>query len=45
MKNGIEQYHITYPKFMNGEAVVRNVKVKQNFGRYTWWVFIYIIQE
>jgi hypothetical protein len=33
MKNGVEQYHIVYPKFMNGNAVVRNVPVKQNFGR------------
>ena len=33
MKDGVEQYHIVYPKFMNGEAVVRNVPVKQNFGR------------
>ena len=33
MKNGVEQYHIVYPKFMNGNEVVRNVPVKQNFGR------------
>lgn len=33
MKNGVEQYHIVYPKFMNGEAVVRNVPTKQNFGK------------
>jgi hypothetical protein len=33
LKDGIEQYHSVYPKFMNGEAVVRNVTVKQNFGR------------
>jgi hypothetical protein len=32
MKDGIKQYHIVYPKFMNGEAVFRNVTVKQNFG-------------
>ena len=34
MKNGVEQLHIVYPKFKNGEAVVRNVKVQQNFGMY-----------
>ena len=33
MKNGVEQYHIVYPKLMNGEAVVRNVPTKQNFGK------------
>ena len=35
MKNGVEQLHVVYPKFKNGEAVVRNVKVQQNFGMYT----------
>ncbi|XP_028400848.1 uncharacterized protein LOC114523975 [Dendronephthya gigantea] len=30
MKDGVEQLHLL-PKFKNGEAVVRNVKVKQNF--------------
>ena len=33
MKNGVEQYNVVYPKFMNGEAVVRKVPVKQNFGK------------
>ncbi|XP_028418518.1 uncharacterized protein LOC114543922 [Dendronephthya gigantea] len=31
LKNGVEQYNVVYPKFMNGEAVVRKVPVKQNF--------------
>ncbi|CAB3995098.1 Hypothetical predicted protein [Paramuricea clavata] len=31
MENGVEQLHVVYPKFKNGEAVVRNVKVQQNF--------------
>ncbi|CAB3977283.1 Hypothetical predicted protein [Paramuricea clavata] len=31
MKNGVEQVHVVYPKFKNGEAVVRNLKVQQNF--------------
>ena len=34
MKNGVEQLHVVYPKFKNGEAVIRNVKVQQNFGVY-----------
>ena len=34
MKNGVEQLHAVYPKFKNGEAVIRNVKVQQNFGMY-----------
>ena len=33
MKNEVEQLHV-YPKFKNGEAVIRNVKVQQNFGMY-----------
>ncbi len=33
MKDGVEQYNIVYPKFMNGKAVVRKVTVKQNFGK------------
>ena len=34
MKDGVEQYNIVYPKFMNGEAVVRTVPVKQNLGKF-----------
>ena len=30
--NGVEHVHVVYPKFKNGEAVIRNVKVQQNFG-------------
>ena len=33
MKDGVEQYNVVYPKFMNGEAVVRKLPVKQNFGK------------
>lgn len=36
MKNGVNQIHVVYPKFENGEAVVRNVKVQQNFGMYIY---------
>ena len=33
-KNGDkDQVSVIYPKFKNGEAVVRNVRVKQNFGK------------
>ena len=28
-----ERLKITYPKFKNGEATVRNVRVAQNFGK------------
>ena len=31
--NGATQVKVHYPKFKNGEAVVRNVKVAQNFGK------------
>jgi hypothetical protein len=30
--DGTEQIKIVYPKFKNGEATVRNVKVKPNYG-------------
>lgn len=30
--DGAEMVKISYPKFKNGEATVRNVRVKQNFG-------------
>ncbi len=35
MKDGVEQYNTVYPKFMNGEAVVRTVPVKQNFSKFS----------
>ena len=31
-KDGSEQIKVVYPKFKNGEATVRNVKVKPNYG-------------
>ena len=31
-KDGVERYNVVYPKFMNGEAVVRKITVQQNFG-------------
>jgi hypothetical protein len=31
MNNAVEQVHVVYPTFKNGEAVVRNVKVQPNF--------------
>ena len=36
MKDGVEQVHVVYPKFKNREAVIRNVKVQQNFGMYKY---------
>ena len=32
-EDGSEQIKIVYPKFKNGEATVRNVKVKPTYGR------------
>ena len=31
--DGSEQVSVIYPKFKNGEATVRSVKVKPNFGK------------
>lgn len=31
--NGEEHIKVVYPKFKNGEATVREIKVKANFGK------------
>ena len=31
--DGTEQLRISYPKFKNGAATVRNIAVRQNFGK------------
>jgi len=33
--DGVERVKVVYPKFKNGEATVRQVRVKQNFGEQT----------
>ena len=33
-KDNTEKVKITYPKFKNGEATVRQRRVKQNFGKF-----------
>ena len=30
--DGSEQIHVIYPKFKDGEATVRDVRIEQNFG-------------
>lgn len=32
--DGTQQVKVVWPKFKNGEAAVRDVKVKPNFGKY-----------
>lgn len=32
-KDGVAQVRLMYPKFKNGEATVRDVRVEQNFGK------------
>ena len=34
LPNGMEQVKLSYPKFKNGEATVRNVRVSPNYGTY-----------
>ena len=34
--DGSYQIGVTYPKFKNGEATIRDVKVKPNFGKQTF---------
>lgn len=33
-EDGIEQVGIVYPKFKNGEATVKSVRVEPNFSKY-----------
>ena len=35
-----EQLKMTYPKFKNGEAVVRNVRVSHNYGNTAFIIFL-----
>lgn len=39
--SGEEQVSVIYPKFKNGEATVRSVRVKQNFGKLTFTLLLY----
>ena len=32
-KDGVERVKVSYPKFKNGEATVRDVRVESNFGK------------
>lgn len=36
-----DQIKVTYPKFKNGEAIVRDVRVAQNFGK-SLCVYLYM---
>ena len=33
-EDGTEQVKVTWPKFLNGEAVVKDVRVAQNFCKF-----------
>ena len=33
-KDGVERVKVSYPKFKNGEASVRDVRVEPNFGKH-----------
>ncbi len=35
-KDGTTRMKVSYPKFKNGEATVRDVRVIQNFGKSTY---------
>ena len=42
--DGVERVKLSYPKFKNGEATVRDVRVQPNFGKpLDLQVFIFII--
>lgn len=32
--DNVKRVKVTYPKFKNGEATIRNVKIAQNFCKY-----------
>ena len=38
--DGEERIKVSYPKFKNGEATVREVRVQPNFGEQAWFFFL-----
>ena len=34
--DGVEGVKVSYPKFKNGEATVRNARITQNFGKHSF---------
>lgn len=40
--DGSEQVKIVYPKFKNGKATVKKVRVKPNYGKDTYNVSFYV---
>lgn len=36
--NGLEQVKVSYPKFKNGEATVRNARIVQNFSKQHFYI-------
>jgi hypothetical protein len=43
--DGSEQLVVVYPKFKNGEATVRDVKVAANFCKYVVLEVIFLVDE
>ena len=42
--DGVEQVKVSYPKFKNGEATVRNARIAQNFGKKHFYIpFLLVI--
>ena len=39
--SGKTQVKVVYPKFKNGEATVRSVRVGQNFGMIILWMLVF----
>ena len=43
--DGTEQLRVSYPKFKNGEATVRNICVAQKFGKKIFFIHLLYFRE
>ena len=42
--DGVERVKVSYPKFKNGEATVRDVRVRPNFRMYVVHKHVYLVR-
>ena len=42
-EDGVERVKVSYPKFKNGEATVRNARIVQNFGKQHFYILVLLL--
>lgn len=42
--DGMERVKVSYPKFKNGEATVRDVRVRPNFGMHVVHIHVHLLR-